>query len=124
MTQQRYDTLTDQSLAGKELADEVCLQVLTDPTLELLPLLHAAFAVRREYWGREVTIHILNNAQNGRCPEDCNYCAQAKTSEANIEDYPLKPDEEILAEAENAYHRGAHRYCMVFSGRGDRKSVV
>lgn len=118
MLPQLYDTLAAQGLAGEEISDDDCLRVLTDRTLDLLPLLQAAFVVRREYWGREVTIHILNNAQNGRCPEDCNYCAQAKTSEAEIEDYPLKPDAEILAEAENAYRRGAHRYCLVFSGRG------
>ena len=61
---------------------------------------------------------MINNAQNGFCPEDCHYCAQAKSSDAAIQEYPLKPDAEILAEARNAYENGAFRYCMVFAGRG------
>ncbi len=113
-----YGKLTEQSLAGAQLADEVSRRILTDPAVELLPLLDTAFAVRREYWGREVTVHIINNAQNGRCPEDCSYCAQASNSQAVIAEYSLKSDAEILAEAKNAYEAGAFRYCVVLSGRG------
>jgi biotin synthase len=63
-------------------------------------------------------VHILNNAQNGHCPEDCHYCAQAKSSKAEIEEYGIKPDAEILEEARQAYGKGASCYCMVFAGRG------
>ena len=89
-----------------------------------MPLLSAAYEVRKKFRGKEVTVHIINNAQNGHCPEDCHYCAQAKSSKANIEEYPLKSDEEFLAEAKNAYEKGAHRYCMVFAGRGPSKGRV
>jgi biotin synthase len=92
--------------------------VLTDTDVPLLRLLDAAFTVRSRHFGREVQIHVLNNAQNGLCPEDCSYCSQAKTSTADIEPYTLKPEAEVLAEAERAHDAGAHRYCMVFSGRG------
>lgn len=113
-----YQNLTEQSLARQNLPQETCRQLLNSPDIELLPLLEAAFQVRRTFWGKDVRIHIINNAQNGHCPEDCHYCAQAKTSQADIEEYPLKPDAEILAEAKNAYEKGAFRYCMVFAGRG------
>ena len=33
----------------------------------------------------------------------------------------MKSDEEFLIEAGNAYAKGAHRYCMVFAGRGPSK---
>ena len=56
--------------------------------------------------------------RNGYCPEDCHYCAQANSATTDIEAYPLKPDTEILAEAERAYESGAYRYCIVMSGRG------
>ena len=113
-----YTRMADQSLTGDILEDSLCQQILASPAVELLPLLTAAFEVRKEFAGREVTIHILNNAQNGFCPEDCHYCAQAKTSQSEILEYPLKSDEEILEEARLAYARGAFRYCMVFAGRG------
>ncbi|MEI7998798.1 MAG: biotin synthase BioB, partial [Candidatus Omnitrophota bacterium] len=66
----------------------------------------------------EVVIHIINNAQNGHCPEDCHYCAQAKSSDADIQEYGFKSDEEMFDEARQAYCKGAYRYCMVYAGRG------
>jgi biotin synthase len=56
--------------------------------------------------------------QNGLCPENCGYCSQSKDSQSAILKYTMKPDEEILAGAENAARAGASRYCMAFSGRG------
>ncbi|MBF0619493.1 MAG: biotin synthase BioB, partial [Candidatus Omnitrophica bacterium] len=84
----------------------------------LIDLVGEAFALRQKHFGREVTVHILNNVQNGMCPEDCKYCAQSASSGAKIEAYAMKSDAEILAEAEAAYKNGAFRYCMVFSGTG------
>ncbi len=119
-----YSALTQKSLSGESLSLEDCLAILTDPSIELLPLLDAAYQVRKTYWGNNVTIHVINNAQNGNCPEDCAYCAQAKTSESDIEDYPIKSEAEILEEAKQAYESGAYRYCMVFGGRGPRPKRV
>ena len=113
-----YSDLTDRSIAGELIPRYICEQILKDPNVELLPLLNAAFQVRKKFRGMEVTVHIINNVQNGHCPEDCHYCAQAKSSKAQIEEYPLKADEEILAEAKAAYEKGAFRYCMVSAGRG------
>ncbi len=113
-----YQALADDAIAGRMPSDDTCLRLLNDPAVDLLPLLNAAYAVRRHFHGKVVQVHILNNAQNGRCPEDCAYCTQARTSDAEIEDYPIKSEAEILAEARRAYEAGAHRYCMVFAGRG------
>jgi len=118
MDQAYYTKLSTESLKGLLPDMDTCRQVLTDPQVDLLPLLDAAYKVRKHYKGDEVTIHIINNAQNGFCPEDCHYCAQAKTSKADIDEYPLKTEKEILAEAKHAYESGAFRYCMVFAGRG------
>jgi biotin synthase len=118
MTPDFYTNLTTGSLNGELIDDATSLRILEDPEIDLFPLLNAAYTIRKEYWGKEVQIHILNNAQNGHCPEDCSYCSQAKTAETDIESYRMKPDEEILEEAKQAYEGGAHRYCMVFAGRG------
>ena len=119
-----YDGLVQKSLQGETFSDKSCLQILRSSDVELLPLLDAAFQVRKRYTGTEVQLHIINNAQNGYCPEDCHYCAQAKSSDADINAYGMKPDEEIVAEAQSAYESGAYRYCMVFAGRGPSKKRV
>ncbi len=113
-----YADLSSGALEGKLLQPAQYEQILLDPEIDLLSLVHAAYAVRAAHWGKTVQVHILNNAANGKCPEDCSYCTQAKTSEVDIEEYPMKTAEEILAEAKLAYENGAFRYCMVFSGRG------
>jgi len=119
-----YEKLKALSLNNQEIPTEDCLDILGNPSIALLPLLQAAYEVRKETWGNDVHIHIINNTQNGNCPEDCKYCAQAKTSDSEIEEYPLKSDEEILEEAKKAYESGAFRYCMVFAGRGPRPKRV
>jgi len=113
-----YAKLAEDALADRVPSEAQALRLLTDPSVRLLPLLNSAYAVRHARFGDTVQVHILNNAQNGRCPEDCAYCTQAKTSEAEITDYPIKSEAEVLAEAKRAYEAGAHRYCMVFAGRG------
>ena len=113
-----YNELTTNSLRGELLSDASCEKLLTGSDVELLPLLNAAYQVRKTYFRNEVQLHILNNAQNGYCPEDCGYCAQASSATTDIEAYPLKPDAEILEEAKRAYESGAYRYCIVMSGRG------
>ena len=113
-----YHELATTSLQGELLSDAYCEKILTASEVDLLPLLDAAYQVRKTYFQNTVQLHILNNAQNGYCPEDCHYCAQASSATAEIEAYPLKPDAEILAEAERAYASGAFRYCIVMSGRG------
>jgi biotin synthase len=110
-------------LAERALADEPptpaeALSVLDDAEVELLPLLQAAFVPRRRHFGRKVMVHVLNNVQNGLCPEDCGYCSQSRDSRSGVRRYPMKGEEEILAEAEAAARAGASRYCLVLSGRG------
>ena len=103
---------------GEAPLEADCHWILDGKDLELLPLLHAAFEPRRKHFGKRVMVHILNNVQNGLCPEDCGYCSQNKDSSAPIRKYPLKSDEKILEEARAAAEAGATRYCMVLSGRG------
>lgn len=120
----KYIKWQQKSISGECLSTEDALDILTGKEIDLLPLLQAAFEVRKRTFNRDVSIHIINNAKNGHCPEDCHYCVQSKPSTAEIEDYPIKSREEILAEAKQAYESGAYRYCMVFAGRGPSKTRV
>ncbi|MFT5367254.1 MAG: biotin synthase [Candidatus Latescibacterota bacterium] len=112
-----YTQYTNKALAGVLLDTDEMHAVLETPNDDILPLLHAAFQVRRHHFGRSVQIHVLMNAKSGLCPEDCGYCSQASNSEAPIDKYPLRPSEEIITAAKQAKANGAYRYCIVTSGR-------
>jgi len=113
-----YSRLAEAALRGEAPSSSDALSILDDREVELLPLLHAAFVPRRRHFGRKVMVQVLNNLQNGLCPENCGYCPQNRDSEAAIRKYAMKSDEEIFAEAERAARAGASRYCMALSGRG------
>ena len=113
-----YERLAERALRNEPPSESECLWILDAPDVELLPLLQAAYRPRAHHFGRKVMVHVLNNVQNGLCPEDCGYCSQSRDSSAGIRKYPMKSEADILAEAEAAARSGASRYCMVLSGRG------
>jgi biotin synthase len=118
MSERTYQDYADKALAGECLSDAEGLVVLHAPDEALLDLLAAAFRVRRHYFGQRVLLHVLMNAKSGLCPEDCGYCSQSSISTAEIERYPLKSRDEMLAQARQAAQVGAKRFCLVISGRG------
>jgi biotin synthase len=113
-----YDQLGRRALEGDAPSREQAAWLLDSKDVELLRLVDAAYQPRRQHFGRKVMVHVLNNVQNGLCPEDCGYCSQNRDSDAAIRQYPMKSEDEIFAEAEQAAAAGASRYCMVLSGRG------
>lgn len=119
-----YTQFADKALSGVLLDTSEMNAVLQTPDDDILPLLHAAYQVRRHYFGRSVQIHVLMNAKSGLCPEDCGYCSQSSVSEAPIDKYPLRPTEEIINAARQAKANGAYRYCIVTSGRAPTDNEV
>lgn len=73
---------------------------------------------REKYFGKTVRIHILDNIQNGKCAEDCGYCAQRRSAVSGIQEYPMKSADDIFADARAAKEGGAYRFCMVTAGTG------
>lgn len=115
--------LSQRALQGPPLEASELLTVLGDE-IPLLPLLHEAHQVRRARFGNRVQVHVLSNAQNARCPEDCGYCSQSIASKAPLKPYALKTRDVLLAEARAAYEAGAFRYCIVASGRGPSERQI
>ena len=115
---QVYSQWIQAGLEDRPIDRADALKILQGDSLDLMSLLHAAGTVRRRYFDNKVTVHILDNVQNGACPEDCHYCGQSKDSEADIQPYKLKSVDEIVADAKAAKDAGAWRFCMVLSGRG------
>ena len=108
----------EKALAGEGLTREEALSVLRADDDDILPLMHAAFRVRKRYYGKKVKLNMIINAKSGLCPEDCGYCSQSIVSSAPIQKYTLLDKETLLAGAREALNRMAGTYCIVASGRG------
>ena len=113
-----WTNLSQKSLRGEEITASEARSVLDCPDEAILSLIHAAYEVRRQTFGKRVKLNFLLNAKSGLCPEDCNYCSQSKVSEADVDKYPFLSEKEVLEAAERAVQTKAKRFCMVNSGRG------
>ncbi len=101
-----------------------CLEVLDYPDSDILQLVHEAYKVRYQHFGNRVRVQVLRNIKSGLCSEDCQYCAQSRVSQAEIEKYPLVSKESLLKEAHKAARINATRFCMATSGiRPDDREI-
>jgi biotin synthase len=115
-----WSVLADDALAGRLISREAARSVLHAPAEEQLALLDAAFRVRRAHWGLRVSLHVLENAKLGACPEDCGFCSQSsKHSDVSPSgEAPIKSVDELVDGARRAHATRAKRYCMVTATRG------
>src|SRR5688572_22496388 len=116
-----WSALADDALAGRVISREAARSVLHAPANELLSLLDAAFRVRRAHWGLRVSLHVLENAKQGACPEDCGFCSQSSkyaSPSGSVESRPMKSVDELVEGARRAHAARAKRYCMVTATRG------
>jgi biotin synthase len=112
-----YAVFARKALNDEALTRAECRDVLSTPDEDLLALLHAAFVVRAQYFGKTVRLQMLQNAKSGACQEDCHYCSQSAVSTASIERYNLLPQNQMIEGARRAAASKAQRYCIVISGR-------
>lgn len=73
--------------------------------------------ISSKYVKNEVEFCSLINARNGKCSQNCKYCAQSSHYCTNIESYPLVSIEEVIASAKDAKQNHASRFAIVTSGR-------
>lgn len=113
-----WNRLAEKSLRGELLTMEEGLAVLEAEDDELLEIMHAAYQVRKHYYGKKVKLNLIINAKSGLCPEDCGYCSQSIISTAPVSQYPLLEKEVLVDGARKAMEMKAGTYCIVASGRG------
>lgn len=116
--------LAQQVIQGRQIQLDEALELLATPDEHLLALLSAAFIIRRNYYGMQVKLNYLVNAKSGLCPEDCQYCSQAKGATSEIPKYSLMTAEQMVDRAAQAVRNGASTCCLVISGRGPSQREV
>jgi len=85
-------------------------------------LLYRAHEVHRANFDpNTVQLSTLLSIKTGGCPEDCQYCPQAKRYRTGVQDEPLLSVEEVLAAARAAQANGATRFCMGAAWRGPKE---
>jgi biotin synthase len=101
------------------LTVEAVLELIEQPFNDLL---YRAHRVHRENFdANTVQLSTLLSIKTGGCPEDCQYCPQAKRYHTGVEDEPLMSLEEVLAAAKAARTNGATRFCMGAAWRGPKE---
>jgi len=104
-------------LQGGSFTREDALDLMHSSDDGILAIIDAAFLIRRHYFSRNVTIHVIQNAKSGLCSEDCAYCSQSRSAHSDAPQYALQDVEKIIDGARKASALKALRYCVVISGR-------
>lgn len=88
---------------------------------ELLKLynmnLEELLAISSKYVKDTVEFCSIVNARNGKCSQNCKYCAQSSHYRTDIESYPLIPVEDVIKAAEESRDNKADRFAVVTSGK-------
>lgn len=73
---------------------------------------------------KTIFLCAISNTSSGSCSENCKFCTQSATNNADIEKYKYKDIDVIVEEAKKASENGATGFCLVTSGKGlDDKKV-
>ena len=73
--------------------------------------------ISSQYIKNDIEFCSLINARNGKCSQNCKYCAQSSHYCTNIETYPLVSVDEVKKVALEAKSHKASRFAIVTSGR-------
>ncbi len=119
-----WSSLGYKVLEGEPITREEALAVLRADDHEVLAVLDAAFRVRLHYCGREVRLHVLQNAKSGMCRENCAFCSQAIGAYSGVDRYRMQTVGELVAGAKEAHDRQAVKYCMVTATRGPSENEL
>ena len=88
---------------------------------ELLDLynlnLETLLEISKKYVNDKIEFCSILNARNGKCSQNCKYCAQSSHYNTDIETFPLVEIDVVRKSALDAKSKGADRFAIVTSGR-------
>ncbi len=89
---------------------EELLRLYNLPLEELL-------AESSKYMSNNIEFCSLINARNGKCSQNCKYCAQSSHYCTNIESYPLVDIQDVIKAAKESKENKVSRFAIVTSGK-------
>ncbi len=100
----------DRTIDKKVYTKEELLKLYNLPLEDLL-------AESSKYMSANIEFCSLINARNGKCSQNCKYCAQSSHYCTNIESYPLVDIQEVIKAAKESKENKASRFAIVTSGK-------
>lgn len=100
----------DKAVDKKNYTKEELLRLYNLPLEELL-------AESSKYMSNNIEFCSLINARNGKCSQNCKYCAQSSHYCTNIESYPLVDIQEVIKAAKESKENKVSRFAIVTSGK-------
>lgn len=94
----------------KNYTKEELLRLYNLPLEELL-------AESSKYMSNNIEFCSLINARNGKCSQNCKYCAQSSHYCTNIESYPLVDIQEVIKAAKESKENKVSHFAIVTSGK-------
>lgn len=85
--------------------------------LPLETLLLKSKEMSKRYQDNRFDFCTIINGKNGRCTEDCSYCAQSQHFKCALQSYPLLSEEVIVKDALLNEAKGIGKYSIVTSGK-------
>ena len=107
--------LKDRVLSGGQITSDEALFLAHLADKEAL--YEAAHDITRQMAERRPDFCSIINARSGRCPEDCQWCAQSVRHHTQAEVYDLVDKDECLKVARLHEAQGIGRFSLVISGR-------
>lgn len=100
----------DKAIDKKNYTKEELLRLYNLPLEELLE-------ESSKYMSDNIEFCSLINARNGKCSQNCKYCAQSSHYCTNIESYPLVDIQEVIKAAKESKENKVSRFAIVTSGK-------
>nr|WP_027870958.1 biotin synthase BioB [[Eubacterium] cellulosolvens] len=107
--------LADEIIAGKKLEESDDLSFFL--AADLAELRQGADRIRAHFCGDKVDLCTIISGKEGRCSENCKFCAQSAHHHTGCEVHDLLDEDEVLAAARANQEEGVDRFAMVNSGR-------
>ena len=101
-------------LNGFQINKEDAMQLIS---ADLDKLSTASNELRQHFCGNAFDICTIINGKNGKCSENCKFCAQSAHYKVSIEEHPLLDCKNLLKEAIYNRDKGILRYSVVTSGK-------
>lgn len=105
---------------GRGISRRSALALAEGDAGDLPDLLYWSNRVRERHLGRRVRFCAILSAKQGRCPEDCRFCAQSAHYATESPSYPLRSPGEIRAATCGEHVAECESFGLVTSGLGPK----